>query len=151
MRIVSGIAHLADDDDVGRLTQRRAQRGRKIGRVDADLDLLDDAAAVRVLVLDRILDRDDVARVAAVDLLDQRRQRRRLPGAGRSADQHQPARQLREQLDLRRQLEGGEPRHPRGAGSRRRPPPAPLPVQVDAKASEAGRSERRVGDLRSRY
>ena len=57
-----GIAHLADDDHVGRLAQRRAQRGREIRRVDADLHLLDDARDVRVLVLDRILDGDDVAR-----------------------------------------------------------------------------------------
>ena len=39
------VAHLADDDHVRRLAQRRAQRGREIGRVDADLDLLDQAAA----------------------------------------------------------------------------------------------------------
>ena len=44
--IVSGIAHLADDDDVGRLAERGAQRGREIRRVDADLDVLDQAAAV---------------------------------------------------------------------------------------------------------
>jgi hypothetical protein len=44
-----GVAHLADHDDVRRLAKRRAQRGREIGRIDADLDLLDDAAAVLVL------------------------------------------------------------------------------------------------------
>ena len=40
-----------------------------------------------VLVPDRIFDRDDVARVAQVDLVDHRRQRRRLAGAGRAADE----------------------------------------------------------------
>ena len=45
-----GIAHLADDDNVGSLPQRRAERGREIRRVDADLNLLDDAAMVEVLV-----------------------------------------------------------------------------------------------------
>ena len=54
---------------------------------------------MRVLVLDRILDGDDVAGVAAVDLVDDRRQRGRLAGAGRAADEHQAARQLRELLD----------------------------------------------------
>ena len=39
------VAHLADDDHVRRLPQRGAQRRREIRRVDADLDLLDDAAA----------------------------------------------------------------------------------------------------------
>ena len=51
-----GIAHLADDDHVGRLAQRRPQRGREVGRVDADLDVLDQAPPMRVLVLGRILD-----------------------------------------------------------------------------------------------
>ena len=46
-----GVAHLADHDHVGRLAQRRPQGGRKIGRVHADLDVLDEAAAVDVLVL----------------------------------------------------------------------------------------------------
>ena len=46
---------------------------------------------MRVLVLDRILDGDDVARVASIDRVDQRRQGRGLAGSGRAADQHQPA------------------------------------------------------------
>ena len=99
------IAHLADDDDVGRLAKGGAQRGREIRRVDADLDLLDQAAAVRVLVFDRILDGDDVARVAQVDLVHERRQRGRLAGSGRTADQHQAARQPAQRLDRRRQAE----------------------------------------------
>ena len=45
MRIVSGIAHFADDDHVRRLAERRAQRGGEVGRIDADLDLLDEAAS----------------------------------------------------------------------------------------------------------
>ncbi len=99
------IAHLADDDDVGRLAQRGAQRGREIGRVDADLDLLDDPRMMLVLVLDRILDRDDVPRLAAVDLVDQRRQRRRLAGSRRPADQDETARQVRQLLHDRRQVQ----------------------------------------------
>ena len=45
-----------------------------------------------MLVLDRVLDGDDVPRLGAIDLADQRRQRGRLAGAGRSADEHQTAR-----------------------------------------------------------
>ena len=37
------IAHLADDDDVGRLAKGGAERGREVGRVDADFNLLDQA------------------------------------------------------------------------------------------------------------
>ena len=35
------IAHLADDEDVGRLPHGAAQRGGEVGRIGADLDLLD--------------------------------------------------------------------------------------------------------------
>ena len=112
------IAHLADDDDVWRLAEGGAKRGGEVRRVDADFDLLDQALAVRVLVLDRILDRDDVPRVALVDLVHQRRQRRRLAGAGRPADEHEPARQPRDGLDGRRQVERREGAAPT-AGRRR--------------------------------
>ena len=93
------IAHLADDDDVGRLADGRAQRGREVGRVDADLDLFDDALPVSVLVLDRILDRDDVLRVPPVDHVDERGEGGGLAGTGRPADQHEPVGQPRQRLD----------------------------------------------------
>ena len=54
------IAHLADDEHVGRLADGAAQRGRKVGRVLTDLDLLDERPLVLMLVFDRILDGDDV-------------------------------------------------------------------------------------------
>ena len=87
------VAHLADHDHVGRLPQGGAQRSREIRRVDADLDLLDHAAVMDVLVLDRIFDGDDVARVAAVDLVDERGERRGLARSGRAADDRQAARE----------------------------------------------------------
>ena len=98
---------------------RRAARSAvgKSGASIADLHLLDEAFAMLMLVLDRILDGDDVPRVAAVDLVHQRRQRRRLAGSGRPADEHQTARQARERLDVRRQAQRRQPRH--GGGSRR--------------------------------
>ena len=55
-----GVAHLADQDDVRVLAERRAQRGGEARRVVADLALADHAADVVVGELDRILDRDDV-------------------------------------------------------------------------------------------
>ena len=150
IRIVSGSRISPTTMTSGAWRTRGAERGRKVRRVDADLDLLDDAAVVLVLVLDRILDGDDVARVAAVDLVDERRERRRLAGAGRPADEDQAARQLRQQLDRRRQAERREPRHARRQqphGGRRA---AALAMQVDAEAAEAGDAERRVGDARRR-
>ena len=86
------VAHFADHDDIGRLPQRRAQRGRKIRGVDADLHLLDQAALMRVLVLDRILDRDDVARPPRVDRVDHGRERRGLAAARRARHEDESAR-----------------------------------------------------------
>ena len=63
------VAHLADDDHVRRLADDGAKRRGEVRRVGADLHLLDQALVVGVLVLDRVLDRDDVAAVAPVDLV----------------------------------------------------------------------------------
>ena len=54
------VAHFADEDDVGILAQRAAQRVRERARVDRHLALVDDRSAVAVQELDRIFDRHDV-------------------------------------------------------------------------------------------
>ena len=100
-----GIPHFADHDHIGRLPQGGPQRGRKVRRVDPDLDLLDHASLVLVLVFDRIFDGHDVLRVAAIDLIHQRRHRGRLAGSGRTSDEHQPVMESCELLHLRRQAE----------------------------------------------
>ena len=56
------VAHLADQDHVGVLAQRRAQSRVVVGRVEADLALADDGGRVGVQVLDRVLDGQDVQR-----------------------------------------------------------------------------------------
>ena len=56
------VAHLADEDDVRVLAQRRLEGLAEAGRVGADLALVDDAALVLVDELDRVLDREDVLR-----------------------------------------------------------------------------------------
>ena len=47
---------------------------------------------MQVFILDGIFNGDDVPCGAAIDLLDERGQRRRFAGAGRSADEHQASR-----------------------------------------------------------
>ena len=82
------VTHLADQDDVRVLTQDGAQALRVGLRVGADLALIDDALVRRVDVLDRILQRDDVLVPRMIDLIEDRRQRRGLTGAGFTGDQH---------------------------------------------------------------
>ena len=65
------VAHFADHDDVGGLPQRCPERGRKIRSVDANLNLLNYASDMLMLILDRILDGYDVTGLPAVDLIDQ--------------------------------------------------------------------------------
>ena len=99
------VAHLADEDDVGILAQRAAQRVRERRRVDRDLALVDDRLVVAVQVLDRVLDRHDVRRARRVDVVDHRGQRRALAAAGRAGDEHEAALFLRDPLEHRRQAE----------------------------------------------
>ena len=64
-----------------------------------------------MLVLDRVLDGDDVARLASIQFIHQRCQRRRLARPGPTADEHQAARELNQVLHLWRQRERRQPRH----------------------------------------
>src|SRR5215472_5572156 len=87
------IAHFADQDDVGVLAQRRAQRLAEAERVAMHLALIDQAALGFVHELDRVLDGDDVIGTVVVAVVHHAGERGRLAGAGRTGDQHQPARQ----------------------------------------------------------
>ena len=82
------VTHLADQDDIRVLPQDGAQALRVGLRIGADLALIDDALIRRVDVLDRVLQRDDVLVPRMIDLIKDRRQRRRLTGAGFTGDQH---------------------------------------------------------------
>ena len=57
------VAHLADQDHVGVLSQGGAQAEGEVRGVGADLALVDDRALVLVQELDRVLDREDVVLV----------------------------------------------------------------------------------------
>src|SRR5438093_8519986 len=96
------VAHFAEQDHVWVLTQGSAQRFGEARRVRPDLALVDDAALVPVQELDRVLDGEDVLRPVPVDLVDQRRERRRLPGARRARDEDDAARLFRELMERRR-------------------------------------------------
>ena len=99
------VADLADQDHVGRLPQRVLERGVPGIGIDADLAVRDHAALVRMHVLDRVLDRDDVAAGLVVAVADHRRQRGRLARAGAADHDHQAALRQHDFLEDRRQVE----------------------------------------------
>ena len=88
------IAHLAYHQNIRGLAKCCAESRRKIRRVRADFNLLDDASNVGVLVLDRVFDGDNVSRFAAVDVVDQCGERGRFTRARGTANQDQAARQM---------------------------------------------------------
>ena len=83
-----GVADLAEHDDVGVLTQKGAQRS-----AEGQADLLLELHLVHPFerILDRVLDRKDVARLA-VQPPERRVERRALARAGRSGDQRHAVR-----------------------------------------------------------
>ena len=72
------VAHLADQDDLGRLAQRGAQRQREGRRVAVQLALVDRGFLVVVQEFDGVLDGEDVHGAFFVHPIDDRRQRRGL-------------------------------------------------------------------------
>jgi hypothetical protein len=138
------VAHLADQDHVGVLAQGGAQAEREVGRVGADLALVDDRAFVLVQELDRVLDREDVVLVLAVDHVDHRRQGRALARAGRAGDEDEAARfgaELAQHLRHAERVERGDVlRHEAEGGADR----AALEEAVDTEAGDAGD---RVGEV----
>ena len=139
------VAHLADEDHVRVLAERGLQRFGEARRVGADLALVDDALLVAVHELDRILDREDVLGARAVDLVDDRGERRRLTGAGRAGDEDEPARILGEAVQDRA---GGSSSSSVliscGIETEGRADRLALVVDVDA---EAGEARHRVGEV----
>ena len=86
--------------------RRAARRARaKVWRVGADLALVDRGLDVRVEVLDRVLDRDDVDGLVLVDLVDDRREGRGLARAGRAGHQHDAVALVADLVELRREPE----------------------------------------------
>ncbi len=138
------VAHLADQDDVRVLAQRRPQRLAERAGVAPHLDVLDQRAVRAVLVLDRVLDGDDVGRAGAVDLADQRRQRGRLAGAGGAGHQHQAAVGLHQLGQPRRQVEAGQGGDVARQDAQRRRQLAALAMEVDPEPpGAAGRAVRK--------
>ena len=105
------VADFADHDEIGRLAQRVRERPRVVESVDVQLALVDHALLVPEQIFDRVFDRQDVTGAVRVAVIDHRRQRRRLAGAGGTGDHDEPALLHDEVEQHRRQpqlLEGGD-------------------------------------------
>ena len=85
-----GVAQLADQDHVGIFPERRADAFGEARQVRPQLPLDDLGLLAPVDELDRVLEADDVAVLGAVQVVDHRRQRGGLAGAGRAGHQDHP-------------------------------------------------------------
>ena len=126
------VAHFADHDDVRVLPQGVPEARGEIRAVGADFPLLDHAPLVLEQVLDRVLQRDDALAVPGVDQADHGGQRRAFARAGVARHEHQPARQVRQLLDDRRQVQIVDLEHLLGNHAERDGDRVPLEMGVDA-------------------
>ena len=99
------VAHLTDEDDVGVLAERAAQRRREGAGVRADFAMVDEAPLALVHELDRILDRDDVVLAVLVGVVDDGGERGRLARSRRPRDEHEALAEERGALEDRGQPE----------------------------------------------
>ena len=106
-----GVAKLADQDDVRILAEDATEGLLEARRVEPHLALVHDAVAVGVEDLDRILHGDDVLTALAVDLIEHRRERRRLARPGGAGDEDETAMLLSESRDPGRKAELVEARN----------------------------------------
>jgi hypothetical protein len=115
--------------------------------VHADLALGDHAVLVRVHVLDRVLDGDDVALGVLVAVAEHRGEGGGLAAAGAADDQHQAALGHRHVLQDRRQLELLEGRDRGVDGAHHGAAVALLDEGADAEAADARRRNGEVALL----
>src|SRR3546814_11039543 len=104
--------------------------------------LVDQALLRGVHEFDRILDREDVAVLGLVDVVDHRRQRGRLARAGRAGHQDQALRLVDQVLEDLRAAQVLEGEHPGRNGAEYRAGAAVLFDRVDPEAGQAGVPER---------
>src|SRR5205807_10134393 len=83
------VAHFANKNDFRGLTESGAQSSGIIIEVVSELPLIESRFALRMYILDRIFQGDDVNGLRFVDLVQNGGQRGRLAAAGRARDQNE--------------------------------------------------------------
>src|SRR5262249_37834371 len=132
------VAHLADQDHVGVLSQHLAERLREAGRVAGDLTLGDETAPGFVQELDGILERHDVPVAQAVHMVDERSEGRALAAARGATDQHEASWQTGEGRDYRRKSQAVERGRRGGNGAEGSGDAATREIEVAPEAPESG-------------
>ena len=132
------VAHFADQNHVGILTQSGAQGGRKVCSVHFDFALVDEAALVAVQKLDGVFDGDQVIGARRVDAVNHRGKRGGLTGAGSPRDQHQAALLFANLGDDRRKVQFFRSANLGRNDAQNHADVAALLKNVDAEAAQAG-------------
>ena len=83
------VAHFAHQNHLGRLSEGGAQAAGEAVEIRPQFALVEGGGAVRVDVLHRILQRDDMHRFGLVDVIEYRGQGSGFARTGRTGDQHQ--------------------------------------------------------------
>ena len=130
------VAHLADHDDIGILAHDVDERPLETQRVEADFALFDDGLFVLENVLDRVFQRDDVALLVFVDVLDHRGQRAGFAAARRARDEDDAALGFRDLAQLLGEIQLFEGRHLRFHVAHRKAEQSALVKDVDAEPAQ---------------
>ena len=141
------VAHFADDDDVGILAHDVDEGAFEAERIEADLALFDDRLLVLEHVLDRVFERDDVALLGFVDMLDHRRERAGLAATRGAGDEDDAALGAGNFAELFRQVQIMEGRHGRFDVAHHESGQAALVENIHAEAAESGVDVRKVSFL----
>ncbi len=134
-----GVAQFADQDHVGIFAHGGAHAFGERRNVRAELALDDLRLLAAMDELDRVFERDDVEPARGVQVVDHRRERGRLAGAGGAGDQHHALVVVAELLDDRWQRQLVDARDVLRNRAERGAEAGFLAVHVDAEAAAVGR------------
>jgi hypothetical protein len=131
------IAHFADENDFGRLTQGGAQREREGGCVGVQFALVNRGFLVAVEKFDGILDGEDVVSLLGIHFVEDGGERRRFAGTSRAGDQDDAGAQLDDFLQLQRKVQLFKGGDAFGNDAHHDGMAAALPEDVHAEAAHA--------------
>src|SRR5712692_3922349 len=132
------VAHFADQNHVGVLTQGSAQGGGKVRGVHFDFALVDETLFVAVQEFDGVFDGDQVIGAVGIDAIDHRRECGGLTGTGGSRHEDQAALLLANLVNDSGEVQFFSSANFRGNNAQDHADIAALLKNVDAEASQAG-------------